>query len=100
MNSPANARMWDGLTADAGVAERLATMVLRLVEPAVTETVKMASIIAGSMMAAMDISRLEPSPPKACPGVQSGQRQKKPPKREEIHHGDDVSGPMQGYGGE
>ncbi len=44
------------------------TIWLKSVEPAVMATVKMASIIAGSAMAAMVISRLLPMPPKALPG--------------------------------
>ena len=65
-------------------------------EPAVTALATIASIIAGSMMDAIDISRLEPSPPKHTRSIKTGQGKKKPAKREEIHNRDDVSNPMEG----
>ena len=46
-------------------------------------TVKMASIIAGSAMAAMVISRLLPMPPNALAGIESAQRQKKTAQRQQ-----------------
>ena len=52
---------------------------LRLVEPAVMATVKMASISAGSAMAAMVISRLLPMPPNALAGSSPPSARKKRP---------------------
>ena len=50
--------------ADA-VVESDDTITLKLVEPAVTAAAKIPSIMAGSMIEAIDISRLDPKPPNA-----------------------------------
>ena len=68
MNSAANARTWPGLSARDGRAMVRAAISPRFVEPAASASERMASAMAGSLMAAMVISRLLPMPPNAEPG--------------------------------
>jgi len=68
MNSAPKASMCAGLSSLQVGPCAARNIWLRFVDPAVMATVKIASIRAGSAMAAMVISRLLPIPPKALAG--------------------------------
>ena len=81
MNSAANASTCAGLSSfQVGALRGSATIWLRSVEPAVMATVKIASISAGSAMAAMVISRLLPMPPNALAGSSPPSARKNRPR--------------------
>ena len=87
MNSAAKASTCAGLSSFQVGPWAASNIWLRLVEPAVMATVKIASISAGSAMAAMVISRLLPMPAKGAGRIQPAQRQEEPPQRQQADEG-------------
>ena len=85
MNMAVKASAWDGSRNFHPGPWLARTIWLRLVEPAAMATVKMASIIAGSAMAEMVISRLLPIPPNALAGSSPPRARKNRPSASNAH---------------
>ena len=70
-------------------------MVESWVEPAISASVKMIMIIAGSASEAIITSRLEPMPPKLVPTSMPASARKKRALREQRDDGDEIGGPAE-----